>query len=106
MNVTPSQLFPGFSATATTITIPLSALPILSGTESDPLTGNGMEVLRAIVDKVSESLAALTPETSPKRSNAVKTPPSVAYDVPGALRQTYALSFDIFPIGFEPASEQ
>lgn len=106
MNVTPSQLFPGFSATATSITIPLSALPILSGTESDATTGNGMEVLRAIVDKASEALKVLTPETSPTRANAVKVAPSIAYDVPGALRQSYTLSFDIFPTGFEPAPEQ
>lgn len=106
MNVSPSQLFPGYTATATSITIPLSVLPILSANEADPYTGNGMEVLRAIIDKATEILATLTPEASPARSSATKVAPSIAYDVPGALRQTYALSFDLFPTGFEPASEQ
>ena len=89
MNVSPSQLFSGYSATATSITIPLSALPILSVAEVDPTTGNGMEILRAIVDKASEALAALTPEASPKRASATKVTPNVAYDVPGALRSLY-----------------
>ena len=106
MNITPAQLFPGYTATATSITIPLSVLPILSATEAEPNTGNGMEVLRAIVDEASQILAKLTPEASPVRASATKVAPSIAYDVPGALRQTYALSFDLFPTGFEPAPEQ
>lgn len=107
-NVTPLQLFSGYTSDGLTITIPLTSLIGLSATEANPATGNGMEVLRTIVDRAQSQLLALTPETRPVRSTLAKGQPTIATGVgiaPGTLRQTYTASFDLTPTGLEPTAE-
>lgn len=108
MNVTPIQLFPGYTATATEITIPLADLSGLTATEANATTGNGMEVVRAIIDKLNAKIVALAPTARPVRSAVAKAAPAIAFGagIPeGTLRQTYTLSFDLVPTGLEPAAE-
>jgi hypothetical protein len=106
-NVTPIQLFPGYLSDGLTITIPLTDLPGLTAAEASS-TGNGMEILRVILDKAQAQLVVLTPETRPTRASLTKGQPSIATGTgiqPGTLRQTYTATFDLVPTGLEPASE-
>jgi hypothetical protein len=106
--VIPTQLFPGYTSDGTSITIPLADLTGLTAAEANATSGNAMEILRTIIDKAQAQIAALTPETRPVRSSLTKAAPSIAVGtgiVPGTLRQTYTVSFDLTPTGLEPAAE-
>lgn len=110
MNVTPTQLFTGFTydATASEIRIPIADLSGLTAAEANATTGNGMEVLRTIVDAANTAIAALASSARPTKSSITKPNPSIATGVgvaAGTLRQTYALSFDLTPTGLEPTAE-
>lgn len=110
MNVIPTQLFSGYTydSTADEIRIPRAALPGLTAAEANATTGNGMEVMRQIVEGASSSLSALAPEAKPTKASITKPNPSIAVGAgvaPGTLRQTYGLSFDLTPTGLEMATE-
>lgn len=110
MQISPNEIFTGytFDATANEIRIPLAALPGLSATEAAAATGNGMEVIRQIVDRTHKTLADLAPAARPTKATVAKPNPSIAsgFNVaPGTLRQTYALAFDLQPTGLELAAE-
>lgn len=106
--VLPTDLIPGYTSDGTSITIPLASLPQLTAAEANATTGNGMEVLRAIVDASQTNLAGLAPEARPVRASMTKNNPTMASGTgitPGTQRQTYTLSFDLQPTGLEMASE-
>ncbi len=109
-NVTPTQLFAGYTydATAGEVRIPIAALSGLTAAEANATTGNGMEVLRTIVDGANAAIAALATTARPVRASISKPNPSIATGTgiePGTLRQTYSLSFDLTPTGLEPTAE-
>jgi hypothetical protein len=110
MQISPIEIFTGytFDATANEIRIPLASLPGLSATEAAATTGNGMELIRQIVDRTHLVVAALAPAARPTKATVAKPNPSIASGAnipPGTLRQTYALAFDLQPTGLELASE-
>lgn len=108
MQIAPSELFVGYTFSADTISIPLSALPGLTAAEADATTGNGMEVLRQVVDRSYVAIAALAPTARPTKATVAKPNPAIASGAgvsPGTLRQAYALTFDLQPTGLELASE-
>ena len=108
MQIAPNELFVGYTFSADTISIPLSALPGLTAAEADATTGNGMEVLRQVVDRAQVAIAALAPSARPTKAAITKPNPSIASGVnvvPGTLRQAYSLTFDLQPIGLELAAE-
>ena len=110
MQISPNEIFAGYTFdTATSeIRIPITSLPGLSATEANASTGNGMEVLRQIVDRAHSQLTTLAPTARPTKATVAKPNPSIASGVnvaPGTLRQVYNLSFDLQPVGLELASE-
>lgn len=108
MQISPIEIFPGYAVTAGEIRIPLASLPGLSDSEADSTTGNGMEVIRQIIDRSHSVLAGLAPTARPTKATIAKPNPSIASGVgvvPGTLRQNYTLSFDLQPTGLELASE-
>ena len=108
MQITPAEIFPGYASDGTTITIPLAALPGLAAAEAHPTTGNGMEVLRQILDKTQGYVAGLAPTSKPTKATITKGNPAIATGVgvvPGTLRQGYAVAFDLTPTALELASE-
>jgi hypothetical protein len=110
MQISPNEIFTGytFDTTANEIRIPLASLPGLSATEAAATTGNGMEVIRQIVDRTHSAVTALAPTARPTKATVGKPNPSIASGagvVPGTLRQNYTLSFDLQPTGLELASE-
>ena len=110
MQISPSEIFAGytFDSTANEIRIPLAALPGLTAAEANASTGNGMEVIRQIVDRTHSQLASLAPTARPMKATVAKPNPSIASGAnvtPGTLRQSYNLSFDLQPTALELASE-
>lgn len=110
MQISPNEIFAGytFDATANEIRIPLASLPGLSATEAAAATGNGMEVIRQIVDRANSVVTALAPAARPTKATIAKPNPSIASGVnvaPGTLRQSYNLAFDLMPTALELASE-
>jgi hypothetical protein len=107
-NVTPVQLFSGFTSDGTSITIPLADLSGLTTAEANATTGNGMEVLRTIIATAQAQLATLAPAARPTRSTLLKAAPTIATGQgiePGTLRESYTATFDLRPTGLEPAAE-
>lgn len=106
--VIPTQLFPGYTSDGTSITIPLAALSGLTVAEANAATGNGMEVLRQIIENAQTRVTALTPESKPARSTLTKAQPQIAVGtgIPaGTLRQSYTATFDLTPTALEPTAE-
>jgi hypothetical protein len=111
MQISPSEIFAGYTldTAAGEIRIPLASLPGLSAVEADATTGNGMEVIRQIVDRTHSAVTALAPTARPTKATVAKPNPSIASGagvMPGTLRQSYALTFDLQPTGLELATEQ
>lgn len=100
--ISPAQLFPGYEFDGTTgkITIPITSLNLTSA-EANATTGNAMELLRQVLDKMAAFIAVVPLATRPIRSVIDKPDPTIAFGLevpPGTLRQTYAVSFDLQPI--------
>ena len=107
-NIIPTQLFPGYVSDGTTISIPIADLNGLTPAEADPATGNGMEVLRALLEKSNMQLTAMAQTARPVRFSLIKAAPAIATSPgvpPGTLRQVYTLAADLTPTGLEPAAE-
>jgi len=110
MQISPIGIFAGYTFDAVTneIRIPIASLPGLSAIEANATTGNGMEVIRQIVDRTHTSLTALAPTARPTKATVAKPNPAIASGanvLPGTLRQSYSLSFDLQPTALELASE-
>lgn len=110
MQISPIEIFAGYTFDAATneIRIPLASLPGLSAIEANADTGNGMEVIRQIVDRTHTALVTLAPTARPTKATVAKPNPAIASGVnvaPGTLRQSYNLSFDLQPTALELASE-
>ncbi|MCC3575579.1 MAG: hypothetical protein JGK30_28325 [Microcoleus sp. PH2017_40_RAT_O_B] len=110
MQIAPNEIFAGytFDTAAGEIRIPLTSLPGLSETEANATTGNGMEVIRQIVDRTHSVVNALAPTARPTKATVAKPNPSIASGLnvaPGTLRQSYNLAFDLMPVALELASE-
>ena len=100
--ISPALLFPGYAFDEATgkIAIPIASLNLTS-TEANAVTGNAMEVLRQVLDKMAVFTALAPAAAKPIRSVIDKPDPTIAFgfDIPpGTLRQTYAVSFDLQPI--------
>lgn len=92
-SITPSQLFPGMSADATTITIPLADLAGLTQAEADPATGDGREVSRILLETMVSKVSALAVANRPTKMTVSKSnPQGIGID---QIRQAYSLSFDV-----------
>lgn len=92
-NITPAQLFAGFTADATSITIPLADLEGLTQVEADPATGDGREVSRIIVETIVSKLLSLPTADRPTRFSVSKAnPQGIGLD---QIRQSYTMAFDV-----------
>jgi hypothetical protein len=69
MTLTPIEIFPGytFSSVNNTFTIPLADLnSVLTATEANATTGDGREIIRAIIEKVTAAIEGMTAAERPK----------------------------------------
>jgi hypothetical protein len=108
MQISPAELFPGYSFESNEIRIPIAALAGLTAAEANPTTGNAMEVLRQIIDKTATSVMEMAPTVRPTKATIAKPNPSIATGVnvmPGTLRQAYTVTFDLLPTSLELATE-
>ncbi|WP_293335942.1 hypothetical protein [Microcoleus sp. CAWBG58] len=107
--IPPTEVIPGYEFDELTgkITIPIAALA-LSSAEANATTGNAMEIVRQMLDKMAIFIARLEPTEQLTRSIIAKPDPTIAigFDLPpGTLRQTYIVSFDLQPILLELVPE-
>lgn len=107
--ISPTELLPGYEFDSSTgkISIPISSLG-LTTSEANATTGNAMEVVRMVLNKMAMLIAGLDPIEQPTRSIIAKPDPTIAigFDLPpGTLRQTYIVSFDLQPIVLELVPE-
>jgi hypothetical protein len=90
--IIPTALFSGYVADSTTITIPLSALPVLTAAEADEVTGDGREVMRAIIDAATVRLEAMPAASRPAYFSITRG--SIAGVTPTTIRRTYTITFE------------
>lgn len=90
--IIPTALFTGYVADSTNITIPLSSLPVLTAAEADEVTGDGREVIRAIIDAATVKLEALPANQRPTYFTITRG--SIAGVTPTTIRRTYTISFE------------
>jgi hypothetical protein len=100
-NIRPNQVFPaiqiiGATASPTAINgifIPLAALPGLTAAEADPVTGDGREVCRTLIEQITTAIAALTAAEKPNKMTATRANPTGT----GAnlVTQSYTQTFQV-----------
>jgi len=100
-NITPSQVFTGVeyvaaggTVTADSIVIPLSATSgNLTTDEADPITGDGRELFRQLVDTGANNINNLA--TASKPTKMAVTLPSLTALSASQVRKTYTMTFDL-----------
>ena len=90
--ITPTNIFSGYSADATAITIPLAALPGLTTAEAHATTGDAREILRILIEKYFAAIEAMQPANRPaymilSRGNLVGLSATT-------VRRSYSVTFD------------
>lgn len=83
--------FPGFDATATEITIPLSDLPGLTQTEA----ANISEMTRSYLEGVVQGVNSLPTAERPTKMTISRGLPASITGQPNQIRITYTASFDV-----------
>lgn len=67
MDILPTDLFPGYTANGTAITIPLAALPGLLEAEAAAADGDGRKVAYELIKAIHAGIAALPVAERPNR---------------------------------------
>ena len=90
--IQPTDIFSGYTADGTALTIPYTAIPGLTSAEAHPATGDAREVLRLILEKYFTTIQALP--TSEKPAFMTITRGSLVGLDSVTVRRSYQLSFD------------
>lgn len=103
--ITPTQVFPNYIFNENNVTIPIASLPALNEAEANATTGDGRELIRAIVVQAHAAITAMSAENKPSKmtvalGNAVGLSPTT-------IRRTYTFTFDenVTPITTTLAAE-
>lgn len=103
--VRPTQIFPGYTSDGTNITIPIASLPKLTAAAANATTGDGADVLWAIVDQAYEANQALAPEAKSSVFAVTKGNQTAVQGAPDARNQPYTATFKLQPTGLETMAE-
>ena len=90
-NILPTDLFNSYSSDGTTMSIDLADLNGLSAAEADATTGDGREIVRALVQTVAAKISALA---TADRPTAFRISSSTV-TVTDGVRETISMSFDV-----------
>lgn len=90
--ITPTDIFSGYTADGTALTIPYTALPGLTSAEAHASTGDAREVLRIILEKYFTAIEAMPLNERPvsmtmSRGNLIGLTAST-------VRRSYSISFE------------
>lgn len=89
----PTEIFPNLTVNGTDLVIPLSDLEGLTASEADPVTGDGREVARILVNTIVTKFLAIPAQDRPARFVAGKAnPQGIGVE---QIRQNYTLGFDV-----------
>lgn len=92
-NILPTVLFPNISVVGSDVVIPLGDLAGLTASEADPVTGDGRELARILVETIASKVLALPTADRPTRMTVAKAnPQGIALD---QIRQNYTVGFDV-----------
>ena len=103
-NLTPTHWLPGYSATGSAITIPLSALPGLDSSEADASTGDIRKIARALAAALYEAWIAEAEADRPKMMLLSRA--TTVNDATGETVRTYQQQFRVETTGEEVAEEE
>jgi hypothetical protein len=90
--IKPTDLFTGYTADSTSVTFQLSSIPVITAAEADEVTGDGRELIRAIIDAAATRLEALPANQRPTYFTITRG--SIAGVTPTSIRRTYTISFE------------
>ena len=102
-NLTPTHWLPGYTATSSSITIPLSALPGLSSDEADASTGDARKVFRALMAALYAAWLAEDEADLPTRMQVSRS--TSVDDLTETTTRTYLLAFRVASEGEEVVDE-
>jgi hypothetical protein len=104
-DILPTDLFSGYTSDGTDITIPIASLPALTTGEANATTGDGREVLRAIIVQAKTALDALATADKPTKLTLTSSNPTGVSA--STIRQSYTMTFDlaVSPVAIGMASE-
>lgn len=89
----PTEIFAGYSADGTSITIPLADLPGLTAAEADAVTGDGRKVAFELVKTIAEMYLAIPTASRPAGLSAtIGTLQGLSATT---VRRSYSLAFDL-----------
>lgn len=103
--ITPAQMFPGITVTASGITIPFTDLPGVDQAEVDPTTGDAAVLFRGLTEGAYNRVNAIPAADRPQRFTMIKNTQSTVPNQFNMLRQPYTVTFDITAASFEVAAE-
>jgi len=89
--ISPTNIFSGYSADATAITIPLAALPGLTTAEAHATTGDGRELLRIILEKYFSAIEGMQAANRPVSMSISRG--NLNGLSPTTISRTYTLTF-------------
>jgi hypothetical protein len=90
--IQPTDIFSGYTADGSGLTIPFSAIPGLTSAEAHPTTGDAREVLRLILEKYFTAIQALPTSERPAFMSITRGGLIGLDSV--TVRRSYQLSFD------------
>jgi hypothetical protein len=90
--IQPTDIFSGYTADGTALTIPYTAIPGLTAAEAHATTGDAREVLRLILEKYFTAIQALPTAERPAYMS-ISRGSLVGLDSV-TVRRSYQLSFD------------
>jgi len=91
-NIAPTVLFASYTSDGTNLTIPLASIPVLNSAEAHATTGDGREVARALIERITLAIEGLSPELRPTKMTATRG--SIVGLSSQTVRRTYTFSFD------------
>lgn len=103
MNLSPSHWIEGYSATASAVTIPLSALPGLDASEADASDGDIRKVARAFMAALYDAWLAEPAADRPAKMALSRS--TNVNDSTGATFRSYQAQFQVVTTGEDVAAE-
>ena len=91
-NIRPTNIFSGYTADGTALTIPYTAIPGLTSAEAHGTTGDARELIRLILEKYFTTIQALPAADRPAFMSMTRG--SLVGIDSNTVRRSYSISFD------------
>lgn len=92
LNTQPIDFFDNYTYSDNAIHIPIASLPVLSAEEAHATSGDGREVIRAIIEQAATAIDAMPANDRPKFMSISRG--NIIGVSPGILRRSYVITFE------------